>query len=78
MLAALFIPRYTDEETVESVIKTGAKYGMVLCAPKNFSSDREFTCTLFPPERIPAGFRALTVSVKTPTRATTSLSPCAA
>lgn len=78
MLSALFIPRTADEETVDAVIKTGTRYGMVLCVPKNFSPDREFSCIFFPPDRIPSGFREARIAVKSPTRATVSPSPCAA
>lgn len=78
MLAAMFIPKTSDELTVAEAIRQGAKFGMVLCVPKNYSPEREFSATLFPPERIPAGWRRITVRVRSAHQATVDFSPCAA
>jgi hypothetical protein len=65
MLAAMFLPRSGDELTLEAALQTAADLGMVLCIPRNFSPDREFFATCFPPDRIPAGWKRAIVVVKT-------------
>lgn len=77
LLAARFLPRVSDVLTLAEVIQLAADEGMVLCVPKNFSPERDFTCTCFPPDRIPAGWRPASVMVKTPTIAVLE-TPCAA
>ena len=78
MLAAMFIPKTSNDLTVAEAIRQGAKFGMVLCVPTNYTPEREFCATLFPPERIPAGWRQITVRVRTAHHAVVDFSPCAA
>ena len=77
MLAAMFIPKVCDALTLTDVMQNAADLGMVICVPTNFSPEREFAATFFPPDRIPNGWRQLIVRIKSPTTAVLE-APCVA
>lgn len=77
-LAALFIPQDSSEITLEEAMHQAAACELVPCAPVNFSEERPFKITFFPPEHIPRGFRRFLIAVKTPTTAAVREASCAA
>lgn len=78
MLAAYFVPKTSDESTLSEAIIEASRFGMVPCAPRNFSPEREFSLTFFPPGRVPSGWKPVLIQVKSSTHATVESSPCAA
>lgn len=77
MIAAMIIPASADELTLADALQRAAERGLVPCAPKNFSVERDFTVTFFHPSCIPATWRRLVVAVKTPSLAKLGELPCA-